>query len=108
MKENFENSLRDFENRDITEQSLALVDVVKDLLDTTKKHLNRVYILLGISIVVNLLTVFGFLWYESQFEYTDELTYTHKEDISQEVSGENSEINNVKGNMYRDNSTHNE
>ena len=104
MKENFENSLRDFENRDITEQSLALVDVVKDLLDTTKKHLNRVYILLGISIVVNLLTVFGFLWYESQFEYTD----TEKVTVTQEVDSKNSEINNVKGDMYKDNATHNE
>lgn len=115
MTDSFEKSLQEFEDKEITEQSLALVDVVKDLLDATKKHLNRVYILLAISIIVNLLTVFGFLWYESQFEYeivTEETVTTETIDNSttttQEVSGENSEINNVNGDMYKDNAVHNE
>ena len=48
----------------------------------------------------------GFFWYESQFEVTEDIATT--ETITQEVSGENSEINNVDGNLYKDNATHNE
>ena len=64
--------------------------------------------------MVNFLTVGSFLLYESQFEYgatTKEVITTETTDnsvITQEVNGENSEVNNVEGDMYRDNSTHNE
>lgn len=98
--------LKEFSDSDTVEQSLALADIVRDLLSTTKQHLNKVYILLGISLVINLIIVGAFLWYESQFTYTDkeviETTTT-----TQEVSGEDSEINNVDGNQYKDNATHN-
>ncbi len=83
-------------------QSIALSDVVKDLLDTTKRQLNRIYIILAISILVNLAIVGAFLWYESQWEY--ETTET----ITQTVDGEDSEINNVSGDQYKDNATHTE
>lgn len=49
--------------------------------------------------------VLGFFWYESQFEITEQVV---TETITQEVSGSDSEINNVEGDMYRDNSVHNE
>lgn len=114
MIDDFEKGIKELKDNDAIEQSLALVEIVKDLLDTTKKHLNRVYLLLGISLVVNFLTVGSFLLYESQFEYeatTEEVITTETTDnsvITQEVNGENSEINDVEGDMYRDNSTHNE
>lgn len=114
MIDDFEKGIKELKDNDAIEQSLALVEIVKDLLDTTKKHLNRVYLLLGISLVVNFLTVGSFLLYESQFDYeatTEEVITPETTDnsaITQEVNGENSEINNVEGEMYRDNSTHNE
>lgn len=37
-----------------------------------------------------------------------QLKTTDNSVITQEVNGENSEVNNVEGDMYRDNSTHNE
>lgn len=84
---------------DALEQSLALVDVVKDLLQTTKQHLNRVYVVLIISILANLIIVGSFLWYESQFTYEKETT------VTQTVDGENSTITNTQ---YNDDSVHNE
>lgn len=96
-------SLEPFEEDNIVNQSLALVDIVKDLLATTKKHLNRVYVVLIISILSNLVIIGAFLWYESQWTYeTTETTTT------QTVDGENSQINNVDGDQYNDEATHNE
>ena len=96
MIDDFEKGIKELKDNDAIEQSLALVEIVKDLLDTTKKHLNRVYLLLGISLVVNFLTVGSFLLYESQFDYeatTEEVITTETTDnsaITQEVNGENS------------------
>jgi hypothetical protein len=94
MIDDFEKGIKELKDNDAIEQSLALVEIVKDLLDTTKKHLNRVYLLLGISLVVNFLTVGSFLLYESQFEYeatTEEVITTETTDnsvITQEVNGD--------------------
>lgn len=49
--------------------------------------------------------VLGFFWYESQFEMTEKVI---TETITQEVSGADSEINNVEGNLYKDNASHTE
>lgn len=84
---------------DALEQSIALTEVVKDLLQSTKQHLNRVYVVLIISILVNLIIVGAFLWYESQFTYEKETT------VTQTVDGENSTISNEQ---YNDNAVHNE
>lgn len=84
---------------DALEQSIALTEVVKDLLKSTKQHLNRVYIVLIISILSNLIIVGAFLWYESQFTYEKETT------VTQTVDGENYTISNAQ---YNDNAVHNE
>lgn len=84
---------------DALEQSIALTEIVKDLLNSTKKHLNRVYVILIISILSNLIIVGAFLWYESQFTYEKETT------VTQTVDGENSTISNAQ---YNDNAVHNE
>lgn len=57
------------------------------------------YTLLLISMIV------GFFIYESQFETEVVETQTT---ITQEVSGDGSDINNVEGNQYNDNATHNQ
>lgn len=84
---------------DALEQSIALTEIVKDLLNSTKKHLNRVYVILIISILSNLIIVGAFLWYESQFTYEKETT------VTQTVDGENSTISNAQ---YNNNAVHNE
>lgn len=52
--------------------------------------------------------VIGFFVYESQFEIIDTITTEETVTYEQEVSSENSNINNVEGNQYNDNATHNE
>ena len=89
---------------DVVTQSLAMIDIVKDLLDATKKQLKAIYILLAISLLCNLAIVGAFLWYESQFEYE----VTTETVTTQTVDGENSSINNIEGNQYNDSSVHNE
>lgn len=63
---------QEFEEKDIVEQSLALVDIVKDLLETTKQHLNKIYVILVVSLLANLIIVGAFLWYESHLNTTVE------------------------------------
>lgn len=97
---------QEFKEEDVVEQSLALVSIVKDLLETTKQHLAKIYVILAISLLTNLMIVGAFLWYESCMSTTVE---TKTETVTtQTVDGENSEINNVEGNQYKDNAIHND
>lgn len=89
--------IEELEGKEAVEQSMALVEIVKDLLDTTRQQLKRIYIILAISIIANLVIVGAFLWYESHMELSETITQT--------VDGESSQINNEE---YRDNSVHNE
>ena len=67
----------------------------------------RVFIIIMCCMTVLLVSmVIGFFVYESQFE--TELETTTETTITQEVSGEDSTINNVGGNQYNDNATHNQ
>ena len=89
------------EKEEALNQSMALTEVVKDLLDTTKSHLNKVYIILALSIAINLLIVIGFLVYNSQFDYST----TSTETVTTQETNEDSSINNVQGDQYNDEST---
>lgn len=72
------------------------------------KQLTATFITVIICYTVLLVSmVVGFFIYESQFD-SEEKTVLDTTTITQEVDGESSEINNVSGNMYRDNSIHNE
>lgn len=105
-KSKLKQGFQEFEEKDVVEQSLALVDIVKDLLETTKQHLNKIYVVLAVSLLTNLIIVGAFLWYESHMNTTVE---TSTETVTtQTVDGENSEINNVEGNQYKDNAIHND
>lgn len=92
------------------EQSQAMNELLLEMVKTQKesnRSLTKVFIATVICYTILLISmVIGFFWYESQFELTEQIVT--EETITQEVSGENSEINNVEGNLYKDNATHNE
>lgn len=98
----FEQEIKN--EKDALEQYSALTHIVLDMLESKKRECKMFFIALICSLVINVIIVVAFLYYESQWEYTDTITTT----TEQEVSGTDSEINNVEGNQYKDNSTHNE
>lgn len=83
-----------------------LLEMAKSQKESNKATV-RIFMVSMICYTILLITlIVGFFWYESQFEYVEEIVT--EETITQEVSGEGSEINNVEGNLYKDNSIHNE
>lgn len=83
------------------------VNLMSKVLDASNSHHRFIVkilgVLLGLSILFNAVTVGAFVWYESQFEYVcDDSGQT------QEISGENSNINNVEGDQYNDSAIHND
>ena len=98
------------ENEEL-EQAQALNKVMIEMAKRQRasyKTLVRVYVVTVVCFTILLVSmVVGFFYYESQFEFTDTVTTTTKT-VEQEVSGEGSEINNVEGNMYKDNAIHNQ
>lgn len=98
-----EDYIEEMENEEeALNQSLALNKVIINLLKQQRETNKRMFIALIVSILVNLAIVGGFLWYESQWEYTE------TKEITQEVSCNDSDINNVSGNQYKDSAIHNE
>ncbi len=98
-----ENYIEEMENEgEALNQSLALNKVIINLLKQQRETNKRMFIALIVSILVNLAIVGGFLWYESQWGYTE------TKEITQEVSGNDSDISNVSGNQYKDSAIHNE
>lgn len=98
-----ENYIEEMENEgEALNQSLALNRVIINLLKQQRETNKRMFIALIVSILVNLAIVGGFFWYKSQWEYTE------TKEITQEVSGNDSDINNVSGNQYKDSAIHNE
>ena len=73
--ENVTNVLGEMmEEEDALNQSVALNRIVMQLLKTRAQECKRLWIALIISILVNLAIVGGFLWYESQWEYSTTTT----------------------------------
>lgn len=85
------------------DENLALAKISLELLKERNGYFKKLWIALIISILINLALAFSFLWYESQWEYVTTTTTT-----TQEVEGEGSSINNVQGDQYNDQATHNE
>ena len=81
------------EEEDALDQSVALNKIVVNLLKTKAEENKRLWIALVLSILVNLAIVGGFLWYESQWEYTTTTTT----DIVQDTDGEGSNLLQVGG-----------
>lgn len=110
------------------EESLALTNVVLDLLKERKRDIHRQWIfmlIMCISFLVMLVVSEYNNYCDRQelytqlentridfMEYLDSLEYVVTESTvtttTQEVEGDSAEINNVQGNQYKDNATHNE
>jgi hypothetical protein len=94
---------------DALEQSQALNQLLLEMTRTQKtqqRALIKVYIVTVVCFTALLISmIIGFFWYESQFETT---TQTTEKIVTQEVSGTDSEINNVEENLYKDNAVHND
>lgn len=85
-----------------------LLEMVKNQ-KSANKNLTKVFIsaIIGYTLLLIAMVV-GFFVYESQFETAEEIKTDTEISVDQEASGEDAEINNVLGDMYKDNATHNE
>lgn len=104
MDKNILNKIK--QEEDALNQYEALTHIVFDMLEAKKKECKLFFIAFIISVCVNVVIVGGFLWYESQWERS--ITETVTTTTEQEVSGTDSDINNVKGDQYNDEAVHNE
>lgn len=98
---------------DALDQSIALNKITMKLLEKKHKEDILTKVILLVSILVNLIIVGIFVAYESQFVVvpgnTETVTTsTTTTTTTQDVDGESAQINNVQGNQYKDNATHNE
>ena len=82
-----------------------LLDMVKNQKEYISGVLKIFIITLVCYTLILISMIVGFFIYESQFETEVVETQTT---ITQEVSGDGSDINNVEGNQYNDNATHNQ
>ena len=85
-------------------------DVQSEYLKSNKTK-DRIIILLIVLMFLEAAVFFGgFVWYESRFEYVE--TTEDAESVSLDTNGDNASIdydyNNIDGNQYNDNVTHNE
>lgn len=87
------------ELNDELDQSLAVIQICKDLLEHKKRDTKILFIALIMSLCMNLAIVAAFLWYESGWETTETIT------TEQSVDGDGSNI--VNGDQYNDQSQNN-
>lgn len=93
-------------NKQVEATNKLLLQMVKNQKENNKNMI-RVFIITMCCMTILLVSmIVGFFVYESQFE--TELETTTETTITQEVSGEDSTINNIDGNQYNDNATHNQ
>ena len=78
----------------------AFAELMKDMLEYKKKETKLLFILLVISFIVNIAQVGAFLWFESQWEFSDTITTTTT--TEQSVDGDDGSI--VNGDQYNDES----
>lgn len=102
--------MKNDENLEELKSDEPLVSVLVDMAKSQRKTISKLIKIFIIMIVCNMIImisgIVGFFWYESQFEIIT--TETVETTTTQVVSGEDSEINNIEGNMYKDNAVHNE
>lgn len=99
-------TIEEEKNKQVEATNKLLLQMVKNQKENNKNMI-RIFIITMCCMTILLVSmVVGFFVYESQFE--TELETTTETTITQEVSGEDSTINNVEGNQYNDNATHNQ
>lgn len=79
-------------------QSFAVIDICKDLLEHKKRDTKILFVSLIISLCMNFAIVGAFLWYESEWEYSDTVTTT----TEQVVDRDNGST--INGDQYNDDS----
>lgn len=96
-------------NEETLEQSQAMNHLLLEMVKTQKENYKALILIFITTVVmytfILVSMIIGFFWYENQFETTTEVV---TREVTQKVSGNDSEINNVEGNMYKDNAIHNE
>lgn len=88
-KPNLQTELDLLKGGDALDQSMALNRIVMTLLEQNNRRDRIISILLAVSIIVNVLIVGGFLWYESQWEVTTTTTTTTITQDSGQGNGNN-------------------
>lgn len=87
-------------------EKTELTKLLEDTIANQQKIIHRDKHILVTLIISWLLTacfcVGAFVWYESQFEYTDETTETT---VYTESDDANAEYNDIEGDQYNDNAT---
>lgn len=86
------------------EFSNVLLDTVREY-NQANKVKDKIIILLIVLMFLEAVTGYaGFIWYESQFETVESVSV----DLDSEGDNANAIYNDVDGNQYNDNATHNE
>lgn len=100
-----------------SEEQSKKFDSTKLLIDSQKevkksnRLKDRIIIMLIVFLFIEPVILFsGFILYESQFEYVDLYDTSEETNVDLDASGDsaNAEYNDVEGNQYNDNATHNE
>ena len=79
-------------------QSFAVIEICKDLLEHKKRDTRILFVSLIISLCMNFAIVGAFLWYESGWEYSDTVTTTTEQVVDRD-SGST-----INGDQYNDDS----
>lgn len=85
-----------------------LLDVQKEYRKSNKFKDKIIIVLIVLMFLEAVIGYCGFVWYESQFDYVTTEQTTQDIDLSTEGDNANAEYNEVQGNQYNDNATHNE
>ena len=79
-------------------QSFAVIEICKDLLEHKKRDTRILFVSLIVSLCMNFAIVGAFLWYESGWEYSDTVTTTTEQVVDRD-SGST-----INGDQYNDDS----
>lgn len=82
----------------------VLMDVQKEYTHSNRIKNKIIILLIVLMFAEAVIGYSGFVWYESQFETTT----TETVEVGTEGDNANAEYNDVEGNQYNDNATHNE
>lgn len=85
------------------DQTEALVQICKDMVDQKKRETKLLFVALIISIITNIVIFGAFLWYESGWDY--KTTQTDSVTTTQTVDGKGNDI--VNGDQYNDKAKNN-
>lgn len=87
------------------DQTEALVQICKDMVDQKKRETRLLFIALIISIITNIIIIGSFLWYESNWDYKTSQVDSTTTTTTQEVDGKDNDI--INGDQYNDKAENN-